>query len=70
MCDVLGIHSLSHGEFIEEKGILSMSNANAVLVLCPNTVHILKIDAPPCRSLIKANVPIAIGIILKNLTKN
>ena len=59
--DILGIHSLSHGEFIKEKGILSMSKANAALVLCPNTVHILKISPPPCRSLLKSNVPIAIG---------
>jgi len=60
-CDILGVHSVSHGEFIKEKGILSMSNACSTLVLCPNTVHILKINPPPCRSLIKANVPIAIG---------
>lgn len=60
-CDLLGIHSLSHGEFIKEKGIQSMSNSGTVLVLCPNTVHILKINSPPCRQLIKSNVAIAIG---------
>lgn len=64
-CDKLGVHSLSHGEFIREQGILSMSKAGTTLVLCPNTVHVLKIDSPPCRSLIKANVPIAIGILLE-----
>lgn len=59
--DMLGIHSLSHGEFLEQKGIMSMSNAKAALVLCPNTVHVLKISPPPTRALIRANVPIAIG---------
>lgn len=68
--DMLGIHSLSHGEFLEQKGILSMSKAKAALVLCPNTVHVLKINPPPCRALIRANVPIAIGESMQRFILN
>ncbi|XP_075218956.1 putative imidazolonepropionase [Lycorma delicatula] len=57
----IGALAISHLEEVSDDGINSMSKNNTVAVLLPSTVHTLRINPPPARKFINANVAVALG---------
>lgn len=52
---------MSHLEKISDKAIDEMAKYGGIAVVLPTTAYILKLDPPPVRKMIDANVPIAMG---------
>lgn len=52
---------MSHLEKISDKAIKSMAEYGGIACLLPTTAYILRLEAPPARKMIEANVPIALG---------
>lgn len=52
---------MSHLEKISDKAIDEMAKYGGIAVVLPTTAYILKLEPPPVRKMIDANVPIALG---------
>jgi len=57
----LGATAISHLEKVDDEGIAAMAKKPTVAVLLPTTAYILRLDPPPARKIIQANVPVALG---------
>eukprot|EP01086_Lenisia_limosa_P017759 TRINITY_DN9186_c0_g1_i1.p1 TRINITY_DN9186_c0_g1~~TRINITY_DN9186_c0_g1_i1.p1 ORF type:complete len:429 (-),score=148.66 TRINITY_DN9186_c0_g1_i1:30-1154(-) len=57
----LKARAVSHCEMVSAEGMSAMAEAESVAVLLPTTAYILRIEYPPARKLIEANVPVAIA---------
>eukprot|EP01028_Stygiella_incarcerata_P007645 TRINITY_DN317_c0_g2_i1.p1 TRINITY_DN317_c0_g2~~TRINITY_DN317_c0_g2_i1.p1 ORF type:complete len:460 (-),score=121.89 TRINITY_DN317_c0_g2_i1:800-2065(-) len=57
----LGALAVSHVENITEDGIKAMAEKKCVAVVLPTTFFILRIDPPPVRKMIEADVPLALA---------
>jgi len=57
----LGALSISHLEKVSDAGITAMARRPTFAVLLPTTAYVLRLEPPPARKLIDANVPIALG---------
>lgn len=57
----LGATAISHLEEVSAAGISAMAAAGSVAVILPTTAYMLRLPAPPVRSLIAEGVPVALG---------
>ncbi|CAL8115412.1 unnamed protein product [Orchesella dallaii] len=57
----IGAEVMSHLEKISDKAIHEMAKYEGIAVVLPTTAYILKLESPPVRKMIDANVPIALG---------
>lgn len=57
----VGALAVSHLECISEQGIKEMADAKIVALLLPTTAYVLRIEYPPARKMISANVPVALA---------
>lgn len=57
----IGARAISHLEEVSSEGIKAMAKAGTVAVLLPTTAYMLRLNAPPARSMIEAGVTVALG---------
>lgn len=57
----IGATAVSHLEEISDEGIAAMAAAGSVAVLLPTTAFVMRLKAPPARSLINKGVAVALG---------
>ena len=53
--------SVSHCEYISQQGMQAIAASQTVAILCPTTAFLLRLDAPPARSMIAAGVVVAVA---------
>merc|ERR1712080_512047 len=58
---VIGVRAISHLEEVSAAGIEAMAKANVFAVVLPTTAYLLRLQPPPCRDMIAAGVPVALG---------
>lgn len=61
MASRLGARSVSHLEFTNQQSVAQMAQAKVAAILCPSTCYLLRLPAPPARSMIQSGVPVVIA---------
>jgi imidazolonepropionase len=57
----LKARAISHLEEVSDEGIQAMAESGTVAVILPTTAYILRLESPPVRKMIDANVIVALG---------
>lgn len=61
MAGELEAKSISHCEFISEKGIEAICKSKTAAIICPTTAYLLRLEPPPVRQMISRGVIVSIG---------
>ncbi|KAI1292788.1 putative imidazolonepropionase [Halotydeus destructor] len=61
LAEQIGARSVSHLEFVSQKGIEAMARSKTAAIILPTTAYLLRLEPPPVRRMIEANAIVALG---------